>query len=151
MTLQGETSSASAVLDALWAYEAAEGAIRLRLRDSMLVCENDLLALEKLIEAQDRQVALTPTNITRELGISSASTTAMLDRLQRSGYLRREPHPSDRRKVFVTLGDRPMEGLRRSGSEVQHRVEDVIADMPAGSASVLVDFLSRMRLAAEAA
>ncbi len=151
MTLQGETASASAVLDALWAYEAAEGAIRLRLRDSMLVCENDMLALEKLIEAQEREIALTPTNITRELGISSASTTAMLDRLERSGYLRREPHPSDRRKVFVTLGDRPMEGLRRSGSEVQHRVEDVIADMPAGSASVLVDFLSRMRLAAEAA
>lgn len=151
MTLQGETASASAVLDALCAYEAAEGAIRLRLRDSMLVCENDMLALEKLIEAQEREIALTPTNITRELGISSASTTAMLDRLERSGYLRREPHPSDRRKVFVTLGDRPMEGLRRSGSEVQHRVEDVIADMPAGSASVLVDFLSRMRLAAEAA
>lgn len=151
MTLQGETASASAVLDALWAYEAAEGAIRLRLRDSMLVCENDMLALEKLIEAQEREIALTPTNITRELGISSASTTAMLDRLERSGYLRREPHPFDRRKVFVTLGDRPMEGLRRSGSEVQHRVEDVIADMPAGSASVLVDFLSRMRLAAEAA
>lgn len=151
MTLQGETSSASAVLDALWAYEAAEGAIRLRLRDSMLVCENDLIALEKLIEAQDGDVALTPTNITRELGISSASTTAMLDRLERSGYLRRQPHPSDRRKVSVTLGDRPMEGLRRSGSEVQHRVEEVIADMPPGSASVLVDFLSRMRVAAEAA
>lgn len=151
MTVQGETSSAAAVLDALWAYEAAEGAIRLRLRDAMLVCENDLVALEKLIDAQDHDVALTPTNITRELGISSASTTAMLDRLERSGYLRREPHPSDRRKVFISLGDRPIESLRRSGSEVQHRVEDVIADMPAGSATVLIDFLSRMRLAAEAA
>ncbi|APF35103.1 hypothetical protein CBF90_14260 [Microbacterium sp. AISO3] len=151
MAVQGETSSASAVLDALWAYEAAEGAIRLRLRDSMLVCENDLIALEKLIEAQDRDIALTPSNITQELGISSASTTAMLDRLERSGYLRRQPHPSDRRKVFVTLGDRPVERLRQSGSDVQHRVEDVIAHMPPGSAAVLVDFLSRMRVAAEAA
>ncbi|GLJ79966.1 MarR family transcriptional regulator [Microbacterium imperiale] len=151
MAVQDETSSAAAVLDALSAYEAAEGAIRVRLRDSMLVCENDLLALEQLIDAQDRHVALTPSNITHELGISSASTTAMLDRLERAGYLRREPHPSDRRKVFVTLGDRPIENLRRSGTDMHHRVETVIADMPAGSATLLVDFLSRMRVAAEAA
>ncbi|MDD7963493.1 MarR family transcriptional regulator [Microbacterium thalli] len=150
MAVQDETSSAAAILSALSAYEAAEGAVRGRLRDSMLVCENDLLALEQLIEAQDHHVTLTPSNITQELGISSASTTAMLDRLERSGYLRRQPHPSDRRKVFVTLGDRPIEHLRRSGTEAHHRVETVIADMPDGSATLLVDFLSRLRVAAEA-
>ena len=39
------------------------------------------------------------------LGLSSASTTALVDRLEAAGMARREPDPQDRRRVLVTLSD----------------------------------------------
>lgn len=45
---------------------------------------------------------LTPKVIADRLGITSASVTAMLDRLQAAGYAIRTPHPTDRRSVLIS-------------------------------------------------
>src|ERR1700730_2756316 len=37
------------------------------------------------------------------LGLTSASVTALIDRLERIGYAHRAPHPHDRRSVLVEL------------------------------------------------
>src|SRR5688572_24100423 len=34
-------------------------------------------------------------------GLTTGAITAMLDRLEKAGFVRREPHPDDRRKVVV--------------------------------------------------
>lgn len=46
---------------------------------------------------------LTPTTLMRRLLLSSAGVTSRLDRLERSGLVRRLPDPSDRRGVLVEL------------------------------------------------
>ena len=46
---------------------------------------------------------LPPSALVKRLGIASASVTALLDRLERVGYTRRERHPTDRRSVLVVL------------------------------------------------
>jgi DNA-binding MarR family transcriptional regulator len=47
----------------------------------------------------------TPTSIAARIGLTAASTTALLDRLAGARLLRRAPHPSDRRSVLVELTD----------------------------------------------
>lgn len=46
---------------------------------------------------------MTPGELGRAVGIASASTTALLNRLESAGYARRERDPHDRRKVVVSL------------------------------------------------
>jgi DNA-binding MarR family transcriptional regulator len=44
---------------------------------------------------------LGPVELGALLGISSGSATGMVDRLESAGHVRREPHPSDRRRLVV--------------------------------------------------
>ncbi|MGV9664030.1 MarR family winged helix-turn-helix transcriptional regulator [Nocardia niigatensis] len=37
-----------------------------------------------------------------------ASVTGLVDRLERRGYLRRVPHPTDKRRVLIELCDQPV-------------------------------------------
>jgi DNA-binding MarR family transcriptional regulator len=44
-----------------------------------------------------------PSALSRALGMTTAGVTNMLDRLEASGHLRRDPHQTDRRRVLLTL------------------------------------------------
>jgi DNA-binding MarR family transcriptional regulator len=46
---------------------------------------------------------LAPTDLVRQLMLSSGAMTNRLDRLEARGLLRRRPHPTDRRGVIVVL------------------------------------------------
>jgi len=45
----------------------------------------------------------TPSSLATRTGLSSGGVTVALDRLERAGYVRREPNPADRRSLLVTL------------------------------------------------
>jgi DNA-binding MarR family transcriptional regulator len=47
--------------------------------------------------------ALTPSQISERMVISSATMTAMLDVLERRGWIRRSPNPEDRRSVLIQI------------------------------------------------
>ncbi|MCU1681712.1 MAG: MarR family transcriptional regulator [Amycolatopsis sp.] len=51
---------------------------------------------------------LTPKELARHSGLAPASVTALVDRLERKGIVRRKPHPDDRRKVLVELNQSPV-------------------------------------------
>jgi DNA-binding MarR family transcriptional regulator len=46
---------------------------------------------------------LTPSDLARMSGLTSGTVTGVLDRLEELGFARRERHPSDRRKIIVTV------------------------------------------------
>jgi DNA-binding MarR family transcriptional regulator len=48
---------------------------------------------------------LTPSQISERTVISSATMTAMLDVLERRGWIRRIPNPQDRRSVLIQITD----------------------------------------------
>jgi DNA-binding MarR family transcriptional regulator len=54
-------------------------------------------AMDHLLEAGE----LTPSELSDRLALTSGAVTALLDRLERLGWVRREPNPSDRRSVVV--------------------------------------------------
>jgi DNA-binding MarR family transcriptional regulator len=43
----------------------------------------------------------TPTELARQTGLTSGATTAMLDRLERAGFIERRPNPDDRRGTLI--------------------------------------------------
>jgi DNA-binding MarR family transcriptional regulator len=46
---------------------------------------------------------VTPSELSGAIGLTSGSITALMDRLERMGYAKRNPHPEDRRSYLVCL------------------------------------------------
>lgn len=55
----------------------------------------------------------TPTELARRLGIASASSTELCDRLEEVGLIRRRPHTTDRRKRVIVLSPRADRAVRK--------------------------------------
>jgi DNA-binding MarR family transcriptional regulator len=69
----------------------------------MKLNQTDMRALHFLIAFENSGATATPGVIAAHLGISTASTTKLLDRLERRGHIRRSPHPSDRRALAIAI------------------------------------------------
>lgn len=65
----------------------------------------DLRALIWLLDAARSGTQATPGRLGRQLGLNSAGTTALIDRLERLGHVRRARDPGDRRKVVLTVDE----------------------------------------------
>ncbi|GAB18805.1 putative MarR family transcriptional regulator [Gordonia effusa NBRC 100432] len=63
----------------------------------------DIRALILLLDDERGGRVSTPSDLAGRLGLNSASTTALLDRLEGSDFIRRNPHATDRRKVVVSI------------------------------------------------
>ncbi len=136
---------ATSVLEALRLYQAAETAMRRRTRESMSMGENELLVVRQLLRARSRGDSVKPVDITRYLGVSSASTTAILDRLEKGGYVRRVPHPTDRRSVHIEATDRSDDEVRSTLTAMHDRMHEVAASLTPEATAAVIDFLSRMQ------
>lgn len=91
------------VMAALAAFREAERAVARAAQRHMDLGASDMKALRFIMEAADRGETATPSAIARHLGISTASTTKLLDRLERAGRVRRVAHPSDRRALAIEV------------------------------------------------
>src|SRR5690625_7262244 len=69
----------------------------------MKISEKDMKSLHYLIVCEKKGVVATTSTIAAHLGISSASTTKLLDRLEKGGHVRRSRHPSDRRALAISI------------------------------------------------
>jgi len=107
-----------ALLDVTDDFERTLGA-------ELTVNPTDLHAMEHLIMSGP----LSPSELSRRLGVTSAATTTVIDRLTALGHVRREPHPSDRRGVRVVVTE-----------ESRARAMGRIMPMIWGVDSVLDDF-----------
>jgi DNA-binding MarR family transcriptional regulator len=58
---------------------------------------------EKALDLLDRSGPLTAGELARRSGLAPASVTGLIDRLERKGFVRRIPNPSDRRSVLVKV------------------------------------------------
>jgi len=105
------------VLRAVRRFRMADLAMRNRARSDLDMNATDLVALRRLIAAGERSEPIGPKDLSLHLGISSAATAKLLSRLESTGRLRREPHPSDRRaQVLYATGSAHQEVRRALGS-----------------------------------
>lgn len=47
--------------------------------------------------------AMTPATLSEDVMLTRSAMTSVLDLLEKNGYVKRRPHPGDRRKIIITL------------------------------------------------
>lgn len=137
------------LLQAFRVYRAAEVAMRRRTRDAMSMGENDLLVLRYLLKARQRESQVSPGELARYLGVSTASMTAIIDRLERSGHVRRERHATDRRSLYVVPTADSDEEVRKTLGDMHDRMLDAVIDMTPEESAVVIECLGRLQSAVD--
>ena len=87
--------------------------------------------------------AATPKEIARYTGLTTGSTTTMLDRLEKVGYITRKPNQHDRRGVIVEVSPRWFETAGPLVSGIQQAHQELIAQYSDKELAIIADFLQR--------
>lgn len=143
-----EPSAVTGVTDharALRRIVRLNGGVRTQMRRLMGLKDTDYAALALLMRGP-----MGPTGLARALHLSTASATAVVDRLVATGHAVREPHPDDRRRTVV----RAVESAREHAmAEVQHMVDlvrEILEDTSEEDAAAVLRFLERIAAHMEA-
>ncbi|GMA32878.1 MarR family winged helix-turn-helix transcriptional regulator [Litorihabitans aurantiacus] len=102
---RGERPDAVAVLTLLRRYREAETAALARLGDVLGLSDGDTAAVRHLLLAARDGHDVRQRELALALGMTDASVSGLVDRLERRGYVRREPHPEDRRSLRLVVTD----------------------------------------------
>lgn len=99
------------------------------------------------LEAMDHLIATgpaTPTELARQLGISTAAMTLVLNRLEETGHIRRDRHPSDGRKLIVTAAQSSADQAYERVLPMIEGVEKLIEEMSVQERTAVQEFLDRL-------
>ncbi|WP_416442547.1 MarR family winged helix-turn-helix transcriptional regulator [Leucobacter sp. HNU] len=141
---EAEAEQALEVMAELERWQRASRALAESSAKYMRLNETDMRAIRMIMRAQRRGEIVTPKDIARETGISSASTTKLVDRLVDGGHLTRTAHPNDRRTVSIRVTDRTRRIARDTiGRQHTRRLAVAAAMSPAERATVIA-FLAHL-------
>lgn len=143
------SASADDVVRALDELLSTDAAVDRATLHSLGIGANDAKVLRHLLDREIGGEPATPRVLTELLGISSAATTALIDRLAEAGWVVREPHPSDRRSVFIRATVPPGSPARRLLSVRRVAVSSAAARLGASERRTVVDFLDGLHRAEE--
>ena len=87
--------------------------------------------------------ALTPKEIGRFTGLTTGSTTAMLDRLEKAQYIQRKSNPRDRRSTLIEINQKWTETSGPLVAGIQTAQAELIASYSDEELAVIADFLTR--------
>lgn len=125
------------LLAAMRAWRDADQRLSFESRAHLKLNETDMKALRYIIASMNADVPVTAGALSDHLHISTASTTKLLDRLERAGHVVRRPHPTDRRAVTVEITPETHREVRRTmGLQHARRFELVRALSPADRETV---------------
>jgi DNA-binding MarR family transcriptional regulator len=86
----------------------------------------------------------TPGELARFTGLTTGGVTVMLDRLEKGGYLKREPNPRDRRSVLVHLNPTKVKKMQAFYGEINQRMAALLDETPERELRSVVNLLSKM-------
>ncbi|MBX3093686.1 MAG: MarR family transcriptional regulator [Cryobacterium sp.] len=110
----------------------------------MRLNRTDMRALHFLIVAENNGSVVTPGAIASHLRISTASTTKLLDRLERGGHITRGAHPSDRRALAISITAETREAAMQTVGKQQSRRFYAAARLTADEREAVTRFLTDM-------
>lgn len=111
-----------------------------QLATELQVNETDLDAMRHLI----RRGPLTPTELADALEISSASVTAVIDRLTALDHVHREPNPSDRRGVLVVPSPASAQQATSRIDPMTDALDDVLSRFTAEEQDTIIRYLEHI-------
>jgi DNA-binding MarR family transcriptional regulator len=83
---------------------------------------------------------LTPGQLAKQAYLSTGGVTVVLDRLEKLGYIKREPNPNDRRSLIVRPVVSKLRKMARLYQSKGERLGAVLAGYDAESLELLLDF-----------
>jgi DNA-binding MarR family transcriptional regulator len=89
----------------------------------------------------------TPGRLASWTGLSSGGVTVALDRLEKAGYLRREPNPADRRSLLITLIPVRLRKLAALYEGVEDETRRALATLPQSDLEAVVRFFETLHAA----
>ncbi len=85
----------------------------------------------------------TPSELARHTGLTSGATTAMLDRLERSGLIERRPNPKDRRGTLIVLVNSGAEKVVPWFKSVRKAQDELVSSYSESQLELIAGFLER--------
>ncbi|WP_369371831.1 MarR family winged helix-turn-helix transcriptional regulator [Promicromonospora sp. Populi] len=129
------------VLEALRGWRETERRMSEASRRYMKLGESDMRAIRYIMAMQNHGRVVTPGAIAEHLGITTASTTKLLDRLATGGHVRRFPHPSDRRSLAIEVSEETRRVARETVGRSHARRFDAAARLTPDERDVVTRFL----------
>jgi len=102
--------------------------------------ESDIETLEQLMDMG----ATTAGKLSEITGLTSGAVTRVIDRLEQSGYVRRIPDPTDRRRVIVEVVPDKAAAIQRTLDHFSSAGAEEIARYSEAQLNLITDFLARM-------
>jgi DNA-binding MarR family transcriptional regulator len=85
----------------------------------------------------------TPTELARHTGLTTGSTTAMLDRLEKAGLIERKPNPKDRRGLLITTREESKAVVPPLFAGVARLQEELVASCSEQELAIIANFLEK--------
>ena len=105
---------------------------------------SDVRALVAIMDAARAGEPLTAGGLGGAVSLSSASVTALVDRLERAGHVRRVRDPADRRRVVLEMSESAMAAGGRFFGGLQRDLVAAMADYTDEELAVVRRFLEQM-------
>ena len=139
-----ELEQINRLMRALADLRETEQAITQASEKYMKLSAQDMRALHYLIVAKNRREVVTPSMIASLLKISPASTTKLLNRLERGGHIVRHIHPTDRRAFAIEVTSGTEAAARRTVGRQHARRVHAAARLTEGERETVIRFLRDM-------
>lgn len=121
---------------------AAEGNLREYLR---LAHDTTLPRFDVMAALFRRREGVTMTELSRMLLVSNGNATAVVDRLERDGLVRRSPSETDRRTVFVRLTDAGVAAFEAQADGHEREVNRILSGLSDADLDALTEILRKAR------
>lgn len=121
---------------------AAEGNLREYLR---LAHDTTLPRFDVMAALFRRREGVTMTELSRMLLVSNGNATAVVDRLERDGLVRRSPSETDRRTVFVRLTDAGVAAFEAQAEGHEREVNRILSGLSDADLDALTEILRKAR------
>ena len=132
------------LMNALARLREAETKLSEASRKYMKLSEQDMRALHYLIVAKRQGDIVTPGMLAAHLRISPASTTKLLNRLERDAHIVRSMHPSDRRAFMIDITPETESSAKQTVGRQQARRFYAAARLTSEERAVVTRFLTDM-------
>lgn len=141
---QDEIAQIGDLMRALSKLRETERAVAQASEKYMKLSSQDMRALHYLIVAGNRGEVVTPGMLATHLEISAASTTKLLNRLERGSHIVRSVHPTDRRAFAIDVTPETKASAMQTVGRHQARRFHAAARLTGAEREVVIRFLADM-------
>lgn len=85
----------------------------------------------------------TPSELARQTGLTSGAATAMLDRLEKAGFIERRPNPDDRRGTLITPAKSAAERAASWFESARNAQDELISSYSENELEIISDVFER--------